>query len=310
MDTSFALKRTRFAILTVAVVGLPLVLFVVRQDSRPPTGKSVQEAEKRWELYEQRVQREKARARERVLQRRRLWHADIVDRDEQLVLRPTDAQSNEVARVFRQIAEAYQRESVADMRRCMSQCPDYLTNVVDNVYRELRRPCSSLFCDSFTHNDEMREFHGVPDFERYAETNVKMALFLGNLDLQRGAYADYLMLLESMVFKRLKDYKDRFHAEGKLELEQSADRYLKSWIDQIESPDGFTRRHMWLYADLQYPLVESGAMTREILHNRVALYMTRLFSDFGYTPKWVGEFSVITNTPLLPASSPPPNFEI
>ena len=310
MDTSFALKRTLFAILTVAVVGLSLVLFVVRQDPRPPTGKSAQEAEKRWKLYEQRVQREKARARERVLQRRRLWHADIVDRDEQLVLRPTAEQSNEVARVFRLIAEAYQRESVADMCRCMSQCPDYLTNVVDNVYRELRRPCSSLFCDSFTHNNEMREFHCVPDFERYAETNVKMALFLGRLAVCRDARDGWVTFLEALTFKRLKDYKDRFHAEGKLELERSADRFLKTWIDQIESSDGFTRRHMWHYADMWYQNVENGSMTREKLHAWVIRYGTSLISHYGYMPKWVGEFSVITNTPLLPASNPPPNLGI
>ena len=310
MDTSLTLKRTLFAILTVAVVGLSLVLFVFRQDPRPPTGKSAQEAEKRWKLYEQRVQREKARARERVLQRRRLWNADIVDLDEQLVLRPTAEQSNEVARVFRLIAEAYQRESVADMRRYMSQCPDYVTNVVDYVYNELITPCASSLWETFTNNEVMREFRSVSDFERYAECNVEMARFLGNLNLHRGAHINDLLVLDAATYKRFKDYKGKFHGEGKLELERSADHFLKTWIDQIESPEGFTRRHMWHYADLQYPLVEGGSMTREKFHAWVIRYGTSLISHYGYMPKWVGEFSVITNTPLLPASSPPPNLGI
>ena len=304
MDTSLTLKRTLFAILTVAVVGLPLVLLVFRKDLRPPTGKSVQEAERQWELYERRVRQKEAQRRERIQARRRMWHAQIVDYGDQLVLRPTAVQSNEAAEVFARIAEAYRHEQVDDMRKYIGQCPGYVTNIVDYVYDELTTPCARSFCDSFTHNDVMKEFRSVSEFERYAESNVEMAKFLGRLDLQRGAYYDYLKFVEALTYKRLKDYKDKFHREGKKELEKAAGHYVEIWVKQIESPNGFTRRHMWHYAYLQYPLVENGTMTPEKLHAWVIRYGTSLLSRFGYTPKWVGEFSVITNTPLLPASTP------
>ena len=304
MDTSLTLKRTLFAILTVAVVGLPLVLLVFRKDLRPPTGKSVQEAERQWELYERRVRQKEAQRRERIQARRRMWHVQIVDYGDQLVLRPTAVQSNEAAEVFARIAEAYRHEQVDDMRKYIGQCPGYVTNIVDYVYDELTTPCARSFCDSFSHNEAMREFRSVSDFERYAESNVEMAKFLGRLDLQRGAYINDLMVLDAATYKRLKDYKDKFHREGKKELEKAAGHYVEMWIKQIESPNGFTRRHMWQYADMWYQNVENGSMTREKLHAWVIRYGTSLLSRFGYTPKWVGEFSVITNTPLLPASTP------
>lgn len=305
MDTSFSLKKFFTSIWTIVIFCVLLAIAVLWCRRRGECHR-LRDAYRQDELYLQRKALYDAQcdARRRELRdrlRREGWRMTDVGEN---LFRPTADQSNEVAWAFEHIADAYKRGQIDVMRKYMGECPDCVTNMVQHVYVKLRQSCSKLFYDGFINVEELKEFLQTSEFERYVEVNRMMACFLGNLDLRRGAHSDGMVLWEAIMLKRLKDYQDKFRREGKADLERSASRFVKEWVDQIESDDGLTHSWMWRQVSFQCLLVEEKKMTLKQLHDVVIHRGVGTLKAFGYTPKWLDEFSVITNSASASLLSP------
>ena len=200
----------------------------------------------------------------------------------------SEAQSNELASALEAISRAYDGGEVKQLRDRMQACPQTMTNISDWVFVALSRPLCKNFGERFLMAEPMKDFTELNDFKNYVELNFEMARFFGGIDLARGGYSGYLILLDKCTLKQLKRYKDKFHTEGQKELEACADKYIAEWIDQIESENGFTRKYMRFQVRLQYGRVEEERMTYEQLLDAVRDYATGLVRG-GYTPKWLDE---------------------
>ena len=100
------------------------------------------------------------------------------------------------------------------------------------------------------------------------------------------------MVYDSHMLYQLRCYMKKFGAEGKTELERAARAFYDEWCEQVESKDGYTRRHMWsqmgayLYTRKHRPdLWLSNRQIMKIVRHEADALIKR----GGYTPKWLDE---------------------
>ena len=205
----------------------------------------------------------------------------------------TPAQSNAIAVAFARMAEVYERDDGEAMLAVMEDIPDVVTNMPDQALALATKPVQSALARRFIHAESLFEFSSRLDFERFGRSNMEAVRCLGNLYLRRGGDCELLFVYDSQTLKQLMRYKDMFHAKNMLDCEQTADKLIADWVDQIESKDGFTRRYMWFQVDLQWPRYHEGKMTIDDLSKSVKSYADGLIR-IGYTPKWLLEFDDLT----------------
>ena len=201
----------------------------------------------------------------------------------------TPVASNEIATVYRQIEEAYNCGDLEKMRLSMRALPDAATNMPDRLFGKLSLPVHDILMGDFLNPNSTREFKAVQDFERYAELNVELATFWGNVFLKREHYDGPVGFLDCAVLEKLQIYKRMFHSESRVDCEKCVDGFIDRWHDQIELPNGFLRQFMWFEVDLQWVRYNEGLITAEQLSKEVKEYALGIIR-LGYTPKWLSEF--------------------
>lgn len=201
----------------------------------------------------------------------------------------TSTQSNEVCRAFVRLAEAYTNMQVEVFRRRMTQLPDSAVKMPNIYFIGVKRPLVDIFSDCFLRTDRLEDFAEESAFARFAEMNIEVAKFLGNMDLERGDICVELCVLEKNTLRQLIRYREKFRTGGCPGLEKIADRYIEDWRRQIDSERGFTRRYMWFQVDLQWDHIEEGSWSLKQLVDFIRSYAVGLV-DLGHTPKWIEEF--------------------
>lgn len=201
----------------------------------------------------------------------------------------TPAISNEIAVVYRQIAEAYNSGELENMRLSMQALPDAVTNMPDRLFGKLSLPVHDILMGDFLNPYSTRTFDTVQDFELYVQLNVELATFWGNVFLKREYYDGPVAFLDRSVLRKLMIYKGRFHSENRVDCEKCVDGFIDRWHEQIELPNGFLRQFMWFEVDLQWRRYNEGLMTAEQLSKEVKEYAKGII-HLGYTPKWLSEF--------------------
>ena len=201
----------------------------------------------------------------------------------------TPATSNEIAVVYRLIADAYNNGELERMRVSMLNVPDAVTNMPDRLFAELSGPVGDILMGDFLNPNSTREFKTVQDFELYVQLNVELATFWGNVFLKREYYDGPVAFLDRSVLRKLMIYKGRFHSENRVDCEKCVDGFIDRWHEQIELPNGFLRQFMWFEVDLQWRRYNEGLMTAEQLSKEVKEYAKGII-HLGYTPKWLSEF--------------------
>ena len=204
---------------------------------------------------------------------------------------PTEAESNELVRVFVEITDAYTNAPVSVLREKFAMMPDFITNVARSVYIDVQRSLYVPFDQGFVFAQRIPDFDDVQEFTDFAERNVAMVRFLGDIEVKRGSGSGYLVRLERSVLRVFTHCREKFRNDGKAELEALSDRFVREWCEQIESEKSFTRS----YARFQVALQMSGGKTRAQA-NRFARSQT-WGEGASYKPKWLDEeFPVVPST--------------
>lgn len=204
---------------------------------------------------------------------------------------PTEAESNELVRVFVEITDAYTNAPLLVLREKFAMMPDFITNVAETVYIGARRPLYAPFGQGFVFAQRIPDFDDVQEFTDFAERNVAMVRFLGDIEVKRGSGSGYLVRLERSVLRVFTHCREKFRNDGKAELEALSDRFVREWCEQIESEKSFTRS----YARFQVALQMSGGKTRAQA-NRFARSQT-WGEGSSYKPKWLDEEFPVVPTP-------------
>lgn len=202
----------------------------------------------------------------------------------------TVSESNAVRAAYMRIVEAYTNGTVEVLRRRIDEMPGVVTNMQDQLYVELEKPLRSLFTNRFLWSKRILDFQESSEFERYAEANILVVKFLGNMVIRRGEGANgVLRVYDRNVLRQLKRYRDNFERRNRKDFVAVADRLIDDWIEQIDSEFGFTRWFMWHDLDNNWDHVVEGSMTRAELLERTRSWARDLIKD-GHTPKWIDEF--------------------
>ena len=86
-------------------------------------------------------------------------------------------------------------------------------------------------------------------------------------------------------------YKEKFVCEGNAACAEAADKVIERWIDQIESPQGFTYTMALYYLERGKVRVPSPSEELipnwEIIRNKAVAQGVEPLVANGYTPKWM-----------------------
>lgn len=164
--------------------------------------------------------------------------------------------------------------------------------------RSAENALETVFNDSFLwRGGRLLEFDSISALDAYFRINFELMIHYGNLDIRNGNF-ETLPPKESLTLKTLNDYKEKFQKEGKPECEHLVDLYLKSLIEHIESPDGFTRigaRYVvGMNTDLANAMKPGRGVNRESAV-KIGRAVVQGLVRCGYTPRWLDE-----EFPLLP----------
>ena len=183
---------------------------------------------------------------------------------------------------YRKAAEAYQSRDLVALRTSLYSLP---------AYPDVKMPLRFAFDDSFLRAKRLLDFNNVDEFECFAWANTDVAMFYGRL-YERSRKFEMLTCIEELSFLRFKSYREKFHAEGRKDLEQTAKRFMDLWVAHIESPEGFTRIGIRGMIKQQTELVDAArpgcGMSQEgaiSLGRAMSIGLVRC----GYTPKWLDE---------------------
>ena len=201
----------------------------------------------------------------------------------------TSEQSNMVARVFAEIADAYANGDGNGMRTCMGNLPDVVTNMPDRLFSALSAPVREKLLNGFLNPRCILEFSSDKEFKLYVRNSIDLSVFWGNSYVKRDDMASPVAFIDTSVLRQLLLYKTAFHNSRHIEFEKCVDVFIDEWKCQIDSENGFTRQYMVLQVDLQWGLYNSGNFTLESLSAFVKEKANGLIK-LGYTPKWLSEF--------------------
>lgn len=181
---------------------------------------------------------------------------------------------------YRKAAEAYQSRDLIALRTALNSFPAFPDN---------KMPLRLVFDDSFLRNERLHDFENPEEFKRFAWVNTEVSMFYGRMYI-RGKEFRIPISIEYLTFLRFRKYKEKFHAEGKNDLEQVAQRFMDLWIAHIESPEGFTRIGLRSLVRQRTELDEAIRPGGGVSHEDVIEFgrgMTRGLISCGYTPKWL-----------------------
>ena len=201
-----------------------------------------------------------------------------------------EAEQLSLRALYRDIGNAYTNRQIEAMAQAMACVSNRIDFIQDGLFFELNTDILRLFGDRFFDSGRSCQFASTAEFERFAELNTKMALFLGDCYCRRNDYDTRMMVwIEYQTFIALKQFVDQFHSEEKTDFEQVAQKSLDKWIEHIESDQGFVRKNAHYQMDMSWPLIELGKITREGARSG-ALSGVEMLIKHGYTPKWLDEF--------------------
>ena len=181
---------------------------------------------------------------------------------------------------YRKATEAYQARDPIALRTALYSLP---------AFPDVRMPVAFDFDDTFLRTGRLLDFEDVGEFERFAWANTEMSMYYGRLYIREKNF-EVLTCIEELTFLRFRKYREKFHAEGKKDLEQVAQRFVDLWIAHIESPEGFTRIGTRGMIKQQTELVDA-ARPGCGMSQKGAISLGRAMSmgivRCGYTPKWL-----------------------
>ena len=196
-----------------------------------------------------------------------------------------DEKCQEIRIVFDEMAEAYEKGLTNQIRELAARMPGCVSNASDLVYMELCGSFYGLVRDRFLFLKEPLEFNNVADFKTYLDGSLLATEVLGDIDLLRRDYS-MIARLDTQVVRQLRRYKAKLDGEQRAEMSRFADRCLESWCERIDSPGGYTHRHMIFQISLQLAGKTNWRwedLLGAVRHDADALVAA------GYKPRWLDD---------------------
>ena len=232
------------------------------------------------------------------------------------VLTLKSEQKAELKGIYADIVQAYsngQVEVLRDFRRGLPEKVEFIGR--DDLIEVGRLFLDVLHVELFEKVNKIlakepigEKFHCVGEFEKHVASFLEIVRLYGDIQVRRRARGGLFEHLEAYVFLRLKSYRDGFRAEGRPDMEQAAGRFLAEWIKHIESENGYTRASV--IAGIAWArqrgdeLMKEPSRTWEDVSQGVVRGRLHMLTLFGYTPKWLDEFSNIPRH-AIPNAKPP-----
>lgn len=197
--------------------------------------------------------------------------------------------------VFEELARAYADGRHEVLRDWAKKLPDMVMDVADGDFREVAKPVSCIVDDLVLLDKGAQATTPVraEDFMRRMKTECAVLRLYGEMRVKRKDLGTVFCLLESAQYKRLVRFRDKFRGEGDTDLEACAERLVSEWIEQIESPNGYTRilaeyylaiEKETAYMAMTYNDIDWQGCIRGVVASSAG-FLVRA----GYTPKWLSE---------------------
>lgn len=208
---------------------------------------------------------------------------------------PVDMGQREVIKaIFDSVVVAHSNLQSDVIRELEVELPEKVEYLTDKDYQYTGRAFFSLLYDDIVSaRAPLRSFSSAEEFETRVLTDFAAIQLYGAIIKKRKDYNQFFHWIEAKKLKRLRGYKEKFVCEGNAASAEAADKVIERWIDQIESPQGFTYT-MTLYY-LERGKVRVPSPSEELIPNweiirkkAVAQGVEPLVAN-GYTPKWMEE---------------------
>lgn len=211
----------------------------------------------------------------------------------------------EVGRIYAEIVQAYSNRQVNVLSEWRRNLPGKVERISPGDMRRIEFRFSRILCDEVIcklkrkedPQSILAEYQSVVNFSQSVGAMLAFAGIYGDVRLRRREFGGWFDELEALVVCRLTSYRDCFHKAGRTELAQAAEHFLAEWIDQIESPNGYTKA--LLLQRIAYVrkwgdrLMEHCGQTWEEISQNSVRQTTHTLICAGYTPMWLDEFKVI-----------------
>ena len=203
----------------------------------------------------------------------------------------TEAQSNELVRLYSRVAHEYQRGDLAAMNEVLAQSPLWITNVQDRVLMSVASPLVEAYEKRFVFSGELKlEWANDKEFENYLRMNMELARYWGKQESARGGYSGEPYVYEAMTFLKLQKYYEEFKVIANDNLANVAGKLYSEWMEWIDF-DGYLKRYLWMQFSLHYDEVMRGDWNLEYALERARGYAD-VYKKNGYIPGWMREFYV------------------
>ena len=206
----------------------------------------------------------------------------------------TDAERVCLEGTCKAIVEAYRNGDVSELRACFATLQGLAGAIQEKEFEQVYRPVEELVVEVFGKTLDTRLFESPLQFERFAERAMLVGLSYGRIALVRREYSARLIWIESRLYALFSGFAKGFAASGRRESAVMAERYLDQVIEQIESPEGYSRLYLhvqkWLLRFKDYTTCSEDA---RILDQESVLAQAEPLRDVGYAPKWLVEFEPV-----------------
>ena len=207
----------------------------------------------------------------------------------------SDSVKEEMIGIYRDIAQAYTNRDIMAMRIAMLKMPSVNDHLTWQIRPPIESPLTVVFDKAFRFASKLSDFDSPVQFERFVKANTEVALFLGGVYARRKSF-DFASSYETLTFLRLRQYKEKFEKEGKVELRNVAAKEIAFWTAWIESREGFTRQYanheFRLNTDYAKIVKPERAMSRDDAARRSYSLAAAMLKPTGYTPAWLSEYAV------------------
>ena len=177
-----------------------------------------------------------------------------------------------------------------EMEEIVQQVSDRMKSICSEQWMDIVRPFYSVLKQRFDDRTPTADFMDDSEFEQYMSATLQGMNLLGTVELHAIPPNSSVVKWESMALTTLRNYRRMFGEKGRIELAESANRFIEQLTLQIESNDGLTRQYMNYLKERNLRwLVAKGYSSRELALRGIGSYADMLKAA-GYTPKWLSEF--------------------
>lgn len=197
--------------------------------------------------------------------------------------------------IFEELARAYTDCRFEVLCDWAKKLPNMVMDIADGDFREVAKPVLRIVDDLVLL--DVGKPVSIPlqaeDFVRNMKTECALLRLFGEMRVKRKDLGTVFSLLESARYKRLVRFRDKFGGEGRRDLEACAERLVSEWIEQIESPNGYTRILAEYYLAIEKETAYMAMIDNDIdwqsCIRGVVVSSAGFLVRAGYTPKWLSE---------------------